>query len=115
MINHGLIAGGVALFLLAACTQTPTDWQKSGLTTSETQSAVRSCRRWAMREAERDMALMEGRGAPDPLGRSSGYDRNMAVYQAGKNTRTLTAECLRRQGFRPQESQKSESQKSESQ
>ena len=90
-----VLAAGVAA---AACT-VPAGWQKPGATEEYQGGGQENCRRWALKEAERQYRESASQVRSPVYGTGSTLKQNMARFEAVRNEKRLFQNCMKRLGY----------------
>ncbi|WP_046022170.1 hypothetical protein [Magnetospira sp. QH-2] len=93
-----VIMAVVAGWPLAGCA-TQTRWEHASRPPSQWTADQGTCKRWAAREAEKDLVRSDYGGSG--ISSASTYDKQMTGYQLSKRRAALEARCLRANGYRP--------------
>lgn len=93
----------IPVFLLAGCNllanPAPTDWVRGDTTPDETASDLSACQRAAQNRVNIDQQLDQESGA-DPTGQG-GLVNNLNQYNAEKQYKSYTHDCMIAQGYAP--------------
>lgn len=108
-LMRGVAASVGAALIVAACAgQTGFTWGGGSRSTGQWPTENTSCRAYAKRKAEQEFTIVQSGGPALDYTRTSGYDRAVGRYDAGRRQQELYDNCMKQRGYRPPEAAPSE-------
>ena len=110
-LRNAIVVAVATTFVVSACSGELFSWGGRRESTGQWPTENSTCRAYAKQKSEQEYALVQSSGPSIDYTRTTGYDRQIDRYDAGRRQQALFNSCMKQRGYRPVEAEKSEEDK----